>query len=126
MNIKNTSLCSFCYSADETIVHLFAECEIVKKLWTDLNREFTDFIFPVLTSKSAYFGFYELDDIMINHIHLIFKIAIYSKRESGSCSVVYIKNKIISIKNIEENITFLNNDSASINRTKWARCQNLQ
>jgi len=83
MNISNTSLCSYCHIADETIVHLFAECEIVKNLWTDLSREFTEFIFPALTSKSVYFGFYDLDDIMVKHIHLIFKIAIYTKRDSG-------------------------------------------
>ena len=125
MNIKSTSLCSYCHHADETIVHLFAECEIVKELWTDLSREFTEFVFPVLTPKSAYFGFYDLDNIMVNHIHLIFKIAIYNKRDSGLCSIVYIKNKIISIKNIEENLTYLNRDSASINQIKWARCINL-
>ena len=72
MHIKNTSLCSYCHNADETIIHLFAECEIVKNLWTDLNNHLTEFNFPTLTSKSAYFGFYELDDIMVNHIHLIF------------------------------------------------------
>ena len=82
------------------MVHLFADCEIIKKLWTDLGNEFADFTFPNLTSKSAFFGFYELQDILINHIHLIFKIAVYNKREVGSCSVRYIKNKISFIRKI--------------------------
>ena len=68
------------------LVHLFVECEIIKKLWADLGNEFADFTFPNLTPKSAYFGFYELQDILINHIHLIFKIAVYNKREVGSAA----------------------------------------
>ena len=90
-----------------------------------MSNDFAEFTFPDLTSKSAYFGFYELHDIMINHIHLIFKICIYNQRKTGSCSIRHIKNKIIFIRNIEQNLTFLNFDSAQLNQRKWARCLNL-
>ena len=30
MNIQNTSLCSYFHTQDETMVHLFVECEIIK------------------------------------------------------------------------------------------------
>ena len=125
MNISNSSLCSYCHIFEETIDHLFAQCEIVKKLWIDLGNEFSGITFPTLTSKSAFFGFYELNDILMNHIHLIFRIAIYNKREAGYCSILFIKNKIRSIKNIEENLTYSNIDRAQANLLKWARCQHL-
>ena len=121
MNLHNTSLCSYCHLTDETLEHLFAHCEIVKRLWTDLSNEFTEITFPVLTTKSAFFGFYECNDMLLNHIHLIFKIAIYIKREAGFCNILYIRNKISSIKNIENILTFLNSDSAQKNQRKWAK-----
>ena len=51
----------------------------------------------------------------MNYIHLIFRIAIYNKREAGYCSILFIKNKIRSIKNIENNLTYMNIDSAQVN-----------
>ena len=41
--------------------------------------------------------------MVINHILLIFKIALYRNRELGSCSLTYIINKILLIKETEEN-----------------------
>ena len=122
MKIKNTSLCSYCHTVDETIVHLFCECEVVKQLWADVKSTFSGLPFPDLTPKSAYFGFYELRDTLINHIHLIFRISVYSKRNAGSCSILYIKNKIKSIRKTEENLTYLSETGNQVNQRKWARC----
>ena len=49
-------------------------------------------------SLGARQGFHEVDDKLINHIHLIFKIAIYKNRNKNICSATYVINKIIQIK----------------------------
>ena len=52
--------------------------------------------------------FHKVDDKLINHIHLIFKIAIYKNRSKNICSATYVINKIFPIKKTEQNITHLN------------------
>ena len=80
------------------MVHLFADCEIIKKLWTDLGNECADFTFPNLTSKSAYFGFFELQDIFINHIYLIFKIAVIIKAMLDPAVLGILKTKSLLLE----------------------------
>ena len=87
----------------------------------NLLRTKTKLTLPVLTPKSAFFGFHKIDDKLINHIHLIFKIAVYKNRNKNICSETYVINKIIETKKIEQNITYLNQIASEINKKKWAR-----
>ena len=48
---------------------------------------------PDLTPRSAHLGFHLLQDSLVNHIHLIFKIAVYNQRSAGFCSLNY-KSKL--------------------------------
>ena len=121
MNIVSSPLCSYCQIVEETIMHLFYECVKTKELWREVTSAFHSIDFPELTPKSAFFGFHPLKDSLINHIHLIFRIALYKNRESRTCSVVYIKNKIAQIKKLEENLTYLDINAMRINQYKWAR-----
>ena len=105
MSLKNSKLCSLCNSCDETLVHLFRECQVIIHLWNLLRASFPHIPFPDLSSESAFFGFKQ--DLFINQLHIIFRIAIYNKREDKP-SVAYIQNKINSIKKVEENLTPLN------------------
>ena len=124
MNIVSSPLCSYCQMNEETIIHLFCHCNIAMQLWDSLAAAKPGIQFPALTPKSAYFGFHPLRDSLVNHIHLIFRIALYKKRDSRSCSVSYILNKISQIKNLEENFTFLDPVALQGNRFKWARFDN--
>ena len=123
MRLVNSPLCSYCHLENETIVHLFSDCHVIKLLWNDLNAAYPNIELPSLTPKSAYFGFHPLKDSLINHIHLIFRIAVYKNRESETCSISYIKNKINSIKNLEENLTYLDANAMQLNHDKWSRFQ---
>ena len=54
--------CSFCKLHDETIMHLFYDCLIVKKLWNQLKSILSNNLnFPISTPQSAIFGFWDLD-----------------------------------------------------------------
>ena len=70
--IAENSKCSYCKNEKETIIHLFAECPITKQIWIGLNQKISTDL-PGLTPKSAFFGFYENDCMLTNHIHIIFK-----------------------------------------------------
>ena len=121
MRFVNSSLCSYCHLVNETIIHLFNDCPVIKNLWNNLNAAFPGIELPPLTPKSAYFGFHPLKDSLVNHIHLIFKIAVYKNRISETCSISYIKNKIFQIKNLEENLTYLDVNAKQVNQNKWSR-----
>ena len=82
-----TPLCSFCYSYDEAINHIFLECTCVKQLWNHLRLFLTnDISFPILTPQTAIFGFINGTENSVykikNDILLIFKLHVYKSRES--------------------------------------------
>ena len=54
-----SSLCSFCKQANETILHLFYECNITKELWNRLDLFFNDcFHLPQLLPQTVFFGLF--------------------------------------------------------------------
>ena len=75
---------------------------------------------PPLTPKSAFFGYPENNSKLINHIHLIFRIAVYNSRSESTCNVQYILNKINNTKKIEENLSFSNQNSRDKYNEKWS------
>ena len=54
-------------------------------------------------------------------MHLIFRIAIYKKRDLGTCSLSYVKNKISQIRKMQENLAFMNSDIRQFNINKCSR-----
>ena len=125
INLITSNACSYCNEQNETIIHLFRACTKTINTWNLLRIE-TKLTLPVLTPKISFFGFYEIDDKLINHIHLIFKIAVYKNRNKNICSETYVINKIIQTKKIEQNITYLNQIASEKNKKKWARFENIR
>ena len=53
---------SFCKSHDETIVHLFYYCLIVKRIWHQRKSILSNNLnLPITVQQSAFFGFWDLD-----------------------------------------------------------------
>ena len=106
---KSTSpLCPFCKLSDETVLHLFYECNIILNLWNELvlffENEFTLFD---LTPQAAFLGFLNVDSELLliqNHLLLIFKIYIYNSKRSESLKIKSLIREITKVKNIEEKI----------------------
>ena len=116
-------LCSFCKSEDETPLHLFFECTLTQNLWKQLSSFCRQRLnIPTLTPQSAIFGFYEpqnKNEILINHLLLIFKLYLYNARESNKVNFVCFKAKITNIKDIEENISNLSTQKRKKFCKKW-------
>ena len=50
--------CYFCKLHEETIIHLFDDCSIVKRIWNQLKSILSNNInFPISTPQSVIFGF---------------------------------------------------------------------
>ena len=87
--------CYFCKLHDETIMHPFYDCLIVKELRNQLKSiPSNNLIFPICTPQSAIFGFWELDTneqhLILNHLLLIFKIYIYNARATGYLNISHL------------------------------------
>ena len=109
---KSTSrLCPFCKLFDETVLHLFYECNITLNLWNELvlffKNEFTLFDLTPQASFLGFLGFLNVDPELLlieNHLLLIFKIYIYNSKKSESLKIKSLLREITKVKNIEEKI----------------------
>ena len=83
---------------DETILHLFYQCDLTKSLWQTLRTKFSTL--PELNPQSAFFGLHS-EHISINHIHLIFRIALYKIRidigRLATLTLKYIRSRLLSL-----------------------------
>ena len=126
--LVDSSLCPFCKRNEETIVHLFLECEITKTLWFEIVEFFKISLkIPAMTEKNAIFGFHEVnkDLLLVNHILLIFKFYIYKARGSGTIDLFRFISHIKSIKKIEISIFSNNDKKGSFYMKKWQLLDNL-
>jgi len=78
---KESPLCSFCSSEEETLEHLLFRCTVVESFWTSLQNYFAhhDLYYKKLKEVDVIFGITEQmeNQILINHILLLAKYYIY-------------------------------------------------
>ena len=83
MNLSVSRLCSLCLKEQETFTHLFLECSYSSNLWRELQRSLSPKLgLPNLNVKNLTVGFIEnkSTQIIVNHILLLFKHYIYSRK----------------------------------------------
>ena len=123
--IKNTTICSFCKTQEETLRYLFIECKFVQHIWNDLqtllNESFSD--------DEKLFGKYRnIDDKthdLISHITIIVKQSIHTSRlECSSPSFQSVKAKIRSIESLERHIA-VKNSKLEQHNNKWKNVSTL-
>ena len=89
-----SSRCSFCKLHEETIMKLFYDCLIVKKLWNQMKSILSNnLIFSISAPQSVIFRFWDLDmneHLILNHLLLIFKMNIYSARITGYFNISHL------------------------------------
>ena len=97
--------CSFWKLHDETIMHLFYDCLIVKRLRKSILSN--NVIFLISTPQSAIFGFWDLDmneHLILNHLLLIFKTYIYNAKTIGYLNISHLLIFIKGIKDTEKKL----------------------
>ena len=106
--IKETDLCSFCGEEQETYLHLFVKCDIVKKCWKQilewLNRIAS--ISMVFNDTEMVLGLHEESSInYVDMLLLTFRHFIYFTRcKQIQPSLDYFLKYFIYIKDIEKHI----------------------
>ena len=109
MIIAESPLCSLCGNDTETILHFFCHCSITQNLWTQMQNWLSNILdIPELTSKIVIQGKCPCQgatDILINHIILMFKKFLYTRRKSTTqVAFVALKHHIAYTKKIEQTI----------------------
>ena len=99
-------LCSFCKSAEETIIYLFSECLCAQYIWNQTQIFFARYItIPDVTPQSAILGFTDTSTehlLLINHLLLIYKCYLYKARDKQNLRLLAFKNNVIKIKTLKE------------------------
>ena len=122
---KDTKHCSFCKLQDETINHLFVECNYSKNLWRDLKTYCQpSFSLPLLCPQSATFGFFDIDphsSLLLNHILLLYKYYIYYSRDSAKLSLAALTRFIKKVYVMEKRLSFGNEKKSKLFNKKWRK-----
>ena len=105
--ITKNSMCSFCKTQEETIMHSSYDCVHTQLLWKKLQTYLSSHLsIPTLTPQSAIFGFIDIEDFkIVNHILIIFKFCVYKSRNKINPNFEYLKHRITKVKNMEERIS---------------------
>ena len=123
MAIADSPLCSLCGNYTETILHFFCHCSITQNLWKQMQNWLNNNLdIPELTSKIAILGKYPCQgatDILINHVTLMFKKFLYTRRKSTSqVTFVTLKHYIAYTQKIEQTIS-RKNGKLTLHFKKW-------
>ena len=123
MNLVESPLCSLCKREIESIFHLFLKCEFSARLWAETQRWCSPAIaLPQLTEKIVYLGWFSNapQTILINHILLLYKYFLYSKRNRKEETefLMLFKFYIRYIVKIEERIAKRKNN-LNAHFSKW-------
>ena len=115
--IKDSKLCEKCKAVNETVEHLFWECNQIQKFWKEFQEKYCIKIinFQELVLNNVDRNPKNVKNLLV----LIAKHYIYSARcVNDSLSISKCSAAITNIKNIEENIATSKNKLA-IHETKW-------
>ena len=112
-------------NVDETILHLFYECDITKALWKILISFFDKSLkLPFLSPHTAFLGFtntYCDSSLLKNHILLLFKIYVYNSRKHEKISLKTLIRNLTKVKNIEKEIAGNNGKKIMLYNKKWKK-----
>ena len=124
MGLSDTPLCSYCREHDETIQHLFVNCDISKVLWCDLQNLLANTItLPDLDSQSAVFGFLDspaINFLIVNNVLLMFKISLYINRDKHTLSLRRVLANLKKREIIERSLVFSNPNKLNFHQNKWS------
>ena len=127
MKIKNSPLCTFCKLTEESISHLFYECNLVSSLLSLLENHIGNCINGriIFSKKDVLLGKYDVNQDALNTILLVFKKYIYeAKMSERILNFNVLKSRINEYMNIENNIYKQKRNMESFHK-KWDCCISL-
>ena len=129
MKITDNKKCGLCNNEDETLIHLFVNCNISKNFWNSIYswiNNNTGIPIP-LDSITKLFG-YQLNNnmsIVINTILLLVRKHLFNQcKFQNKPSLEMIKSNLIKLYTEHEVLSKLNNTEQTFNNN-WNRFSNL-
>ena len=123
INLVSTDKCSYCHFASENVRHLFCKCIVTKRLWFQIQNFFSSIIhIPNLSVECAFVGFLNLQNdnhVFLNHLLLIFKLFVYSKRNSKILNIQSFIQEVRSTENLERFSIGESKHKANFHHKKW-------
>ena len=90
------------------------ECPVIKNTWQLIKQRYQNLAIPDLTPESDFFEFKH--NLFLNQIHIIFRIAVYTKKDSDANH----HNRIYK-ENRGKSDIFRSQKKKESNKLKWAR-----
>ena len=103
--LVDSEKCRFFPASNETPIHIFSECPIVKELWNCLCDVFKDYVsVPNLSPQSATLGFTSNieNSTLINHVVLLFKYYVYKSRKDRNINILPLINFLTRVYDTEK------------------------
>lgn len=123
IKLKDTKLCTFCKTEDETIEHLFYECTLVHTFWENVLLKVQQFFVNFELDKKQIFLGYDQESKFLNFIVLFAKNYIFRcKLKDQIPNIVDMKNRIEKYHSAEVYSALKNNKLHSCERF-WAPLQ---
>ena len=121
--VSDTWRCSYCFIERETAEHLFCYCPSAITLYNQIKQWCETFhvILPPMKEQTILYGVFPIvkENLLCNHIILMFKIIMYRGRDMGNTPTLAIfKNYLSDIYEIETKIA-TNKCKLAKNNKKW-------
>ena len=118
--VSTISLCSYCNQYDETVQHLFNNCNEVLPLGTEIKLCFVnDIKLIALWPQSAILDSANTDDRYFITL-LILKFYVYKPRGSANMSFAAFFHELIKNKTLEKNTALRNRRKLDVYKMKWS------
>ena len=129
MGITHTNQCGLCQNSEETLFHLFTECNITNAFWADLVQEINDKCNLALTldTITKLFGYQNTTSFAqsINTILILMRYYIFIKcKTQGSLFMIEFKRLLKRVYSEQELLSRLDNKNEVFNK-KWDKLLNI-
>ncbi len=123
IGLIDSSICTFCNGSEESLVHLFYDCEYTSRFWTQIEiflramheSELT------LTKFAILFGYNIFDpDPLVNYIILLGKQYVYKMRCLNSKPIIQVFKKIVDFMFEVENCIAIGKGKTENHDKKWS------
>ena len=126
--VSTTFLSSYCIQHDETVEHLFSNCNEVISLGAEIKFYFVnDIKLIALCPQIAILGYtntYHRYFITQNLILLTFKFYVYKPRGSADLRFSASFHELVKIKNLEKGAALRNRRKLDVYEKKWSFVEN--
>lgn len=121
MGIKDSPLCSFCNKHNETIYHLFCECEKVKQFWADTQNWINSTLKSntIMVNDKIILGFQPVFSYVLNEYIILTRFHIYQqKMRNQQPSIELLKVQFKTLFETEE-IMSVRDSAPGAFRKRW-------